>query len=540
MGRPAKEDILEVSAEEIAAVRCEVMESDLSPRSKAILLTMIEEIVTVKKAKQEKLAELNRLRRGLQNTSEKRSSNDQQSEEKAKPSPKKRKKNHGRLRAEDYQTSKTVFHPHPELSAGQKCPECNHGTLQQLRPGKVIRLVGQAPIAAELHEPARLRCGGCGKVFTAELPPDVSQEKADASANAIVALFRYGMGIPHFRLASIQRALGVPLPASTQYEMVEMLWTIVVPVFQALLHMAAEWPLFFIDDTPAKILELLKDRENRKAGGERVGIFTTAILARNGDREIHLFFTGRKHAGENLGELLNHRDKKSSLPIQMCDALSRNIPSDSLTIVALCLIHGRRNFIDCENAFPEESAYVIERIGEVYRNERHVMEEKMTDEQRLEYHKAHSRKPMDEIKAYAEKKLANKEVEPNGVLGRGFQYMLKHWEGLTRFLEIPGAPLDNNAAERLIKESIRHRKNSLFYKTEDGAKVGDCLMSLIQTCIAAAENPVEYLTVLQRNSRHVAKNPHLWLPWNFRDVLKSVGDARVSASDETIQAETPP
>lgn len=533
MGRPAKKDILEVTSEEIAGVRREVEESALTPRSKAIILTLIEEIVTIKKAKQEKQAELNRIRRALQNTSERRpAAAENPSERGKKAAP----KNHGRIGADAYRPSKTIPHSHRDLKAGQTCPDCAHGTLQRIKPGKVIRLIGNAPIEAELHEPDRLRCGGCGKVFTAELPPEVSEGKADASANAVVAFFRYGMGIPHYRLAAIQQAMGVPLPASTQYEMVEMLWTQVAPVFKALLQLAAGWPLMFVDDTPAKILELLKENKARKAAKERVGIFSTAIVARNAGREIHLFFTGRNHAGENLSELLKHREATLPPPIQMSDALSRNQPKDHMTIVALCLVHGRRNFIDCADAFPDESTFVIERIGLVYQNEQHIKKVGMDDRQRLEYHQAHSKTPMDEIKAYAESKLASKEVEPNGILGQAFQYMLTHWTGLTRFLEVPGAPLDNNEAERLIKRFIMYRKNSLFYKTEEGARVGDCLMSLIQTCIAADENPVEYLTALQKNARSVARNPDLWLPWNYRNTLRSVGPPPVSSDEAPAYA----
>lgn len=520
-----KDDILEVSPAEIAEVRREVEESSFSPRHKAILLTLLEEIVTLKKTQQEKLAALNRLRRGLQNSSEKR-----ERAEKSEQKQKDKAKNHGRLGAEAYRPSKIVPHSHSDLQAGSSCPTCAHGTLQRCKPGKIIRLVGNTPIAAELHEPERLRCSGCGQVFTAELPPEIREEKADASANALVAFFRYGMGIPHYRLASIQKALGVPLPASTQYEMVEMLWTTVVPVFKMLLHIAAGWPLMFVDDTPAKILEFFKDREQRKASGERVGMFSTAIVARNMDREIHLFFTGRKHAGENLGELLAHREPGSSPPIQMSDALSRNFPKDHLTVVALCLVHGRRNFVDCEEAFPEDAAYVIERIGQVYKHEKEIRTAGLDDQARLEYHQKHSRVPMEEIKAYAEQKINGREVEPNGVLGQAFQYLLKHWPGLTRFLEVPGAPLDNNDAERLIKRFIQHRKNSLFYKTEDGARVGDCLMSLIQTCMAADENPVEYLATLHQHARHVANKPELWLPWNFRNTLRSISPAQASTA----------
>ena len=82
-----------------------------------------------------------------------------------------------------------------------------------------------------------------------------------------------------------------------------------------------------------------------------------------------------------------------------------------------------------------------------------------------------------------------------------------------------------------------HRKNSLFYKTENGAQVGDVLMSLIQTCIASGANPFDYLTILQRHSRHVAKNPKLWLPWNYQDTVRSVGPPPAAANPQTVQGD---
>jgi transposase len=95
--------------------------------------------------------------------------------------------------------------------------------------------------------------------------------------------------------------------------------------------------------------------------------------------------------------------------------------------------------------------------------------------------------------------------------------MLKHWDRLTLFLRQPGAPLDNNVCERALKKAILHRKNALFYKTRNGARVGDLFMSLIYTCQLNQANPFDYLTRLQRQADSVAAHPELWLPWNYRD-----------------------
>src|SRR3989337_921265 len=97
--------------------------------------------------------------------------------------------------------------------------------------------------------------------------------------------------------------------------------------------------------------------------------------------------------------------------------------------------------------------------------------------------------------------------------------MLNHWEKLTLFLRKPGAPLDNNVCEQALKKAIRHRKNSLFYKTENGAAVGDLLMSLIHTCDLEGANPLEYLTELYKHAAQLKAAPEDWMPWNYRDSL---------------------
>jgi hypothetical protein len=99
------------------------------------------------------------------------------------------------------------------------------------------------------------------------------------------------------------------------------------------------------------------------------------------------------------------------------------------------------------------------------------------------------------------------------------RYMLKHWKGLTLFLRKAGAPVDNNIAERALKKAIIHRKNSLFYRSQHGADVGDIFMSLIYTCESCGSNPFEYLQALQVHATDVEDHPQQWLPWNYHVAL---------------------
>ena len=80
---------------------------------------------------------------------------------------------------------------------------------------------------------------------------------------------------------------------------------------------------------------------------------------------------------------------------------------------------------------------------------------------------------------------------------------------------MPGAPLDNNLAERALKLFIRQRNNSLFYKSTHSAYIASVLTSLIATCLYAGINAVEYLAALQEHRADVWADPAAWLPWAY-------------------------
>lgn len=271
----------------------------------------------------------------------------------------------------------------------------------------------------------------------------------------------------------------------------------------------------------------MTDKESRAPGGgkepkERKGMFTSGILSRKDGRDIALFFSGEKHAGENLEEVLRRRAAELKAPIHMADAVSRNAPKAFQVILANCLAHARRKFVDVVASFPEECRYVLETLAKVYRNDEAT--QGMSPEERLRFHKEHSGPLVAELKCWMDTQIREGKVEPNSGLGEAIEYARDHWEKLTRFLEVPGAPLDNNIVERALKKSILHRKNSLFYKTKRGAWVGDTLMSLIYTCELCGENPFHYLTELQRHARELEANPSEWMPWNYRETLARLGE----------------
>jgi transposase len=239
--------------------------------------------------------------------------------------------------------------------------------------------------------------------------------------------------------------------------------------------------------------------------------------------DIALFFTGRQHAGENLGDVLKRRAAERNAPIRMCDALSRNLPKlpKALEIVVgHCLAHSRRRFVEVTPNFPEECRFVLEKFREVYMNDALAREQNMRAEQRLAFHQNYSGPVMEQLKAWLKAQFDERKVEPNSGLGGAITYLLKHWDRLTLFLREPGAPLDNNIAERALKRAIRHRKNSLFYKTRNGARMGDLFMSLIHSCELCGANPLDYLTELQRHAAELKSKAADWMPWNYWDTTQ--------------------
>jgi transposase len=361
---------------------------------------------------------------------------------------------HGRNAASAFTGAEKVSVRHADLRPGDPCPECREGKVyRQKEPKTLIRIVGQAPLKATVFEMERLRCNACCQMFTAEEPPNVGTDKYDTTAVAMIALLKYGTGVPFNRMERLETQLGIPIPAATQWELMEPSADSLEPAWDELIRQAAQGSVVH-DDTGMRILKLVRNTDDG-----RTGTFTSGIVSIWREWRIALYFTGWKHAGENLADVLKQRAAELNAPIQMCDALSRNTPK--LTgveiLLANCLAHGRRQFVDVAANFPEECRYVLETLGAVYGFDAEAKERGLTPEERLLFHQTNSSLLMDGLHAWMETQFAEHRTEPNSSLGKAISYLQRHWTKLTLFLRQPGAPLDNNIAERALKKAILHR-----------------------------------------------------------------------------------
>jgi transposase len=431
---------------------------------------------------------------------------------------------HGRNGAAAYCGAEHIHIPHPHLAGGDACPGCQRGKVYPLEsPAQLVRITGMAPLGARVYACDRLRCNLCGEVYTAAAPEGVGSQKYDASATSMVGLLKYGTGLPFNRIEKLQAAMRIPLPAATQWDLVKGAAPDLMPAHEELIRQAAQGSVLHNDDTTMKVLNLTREQhaaalgEDAEAG--RTGVFTSGIVATGSGHRIALFFTGVRHAGENLAAVLEQRAEELPAPIQMCDGLSSNTAGDFETLLSNCNAHARRKYVEVAADFPEEVRFVLEQLREIYKTDAEARSKGLSPEQRLQLHQEQSGPRMAALEQWMRTQFDERRVEPNSGLGEAIRYMQKRWDALTLFLHTPGVPLDNNITEQALKKAILHRKNALFYRTLNGAHVGDIFMSLIYTAELNGTAPFDYLVALQRHRADVAAHPADWMPWNYCDTL---------------------
>lgn len=443
------------------------MESSL--KEKSLSIARLKSVFGIKTESAEKLAKL------LKNTNEQNNGKSDQpsdnssaetkegeNEEGKESENKEGKEGHGHRPASDYEEARIIEIAHETLKKGSICPGCNKGKLFNLSPGTVLRITGQPWLNVDIYKPERLRCSVCQQIFTAKLPEEIYKEsRVDSKAKAIVSILKYRGGMPFYRQEQIQSILGNPISDTEIWSMTRDVANHAEPVFMELCRLAGNSDCIHNDDTTARILDLMK--ENEQQNPERTGIFTSAILAKKEDKQVALFFTGRKHAGENLNDLLDQRGDEMPIPIQSCDALSRNQPKDHETQVGYCNAHVRRKFYEIASVWPKECLKVVSGFDVVFLNDKIAKNKNLSDQDCLEWHQEKSAPIMVNIKVYCEELIATKQVEPNSSLGKAINYLRNHWEGFTLFLRIPGVPISNNDDERLMKRADPEPKKCLFF-----------------------------------------------------------------------------
>ena len=347
----------------------------------------------------------------------------------------------------------------------------------------------------------------------------------DARSNIILQKVT---GTPWYRLEDLQKLHGIPVAASTMWTQVQNVWDEVAShIYAALMSEASKATMLHIDDTGAKILEVIAENQELPAK-ERKACHTTTICATRicvnteSRFKILLYVTDQKYSGQNVAPILETRFKEmpDSQIIIVSDMLAANTPHISTdlqknVIMAGCLVHAHRKFFELLDFWPSECRYFIQEIAHIYNNEDQCIY--MDDEERLKYHKENSWVHINNIYNKIESLLDSKKVEPNSDLGKAMNYWLNHRKKLTAFLRFKGVALDNNQAERALKRMIIQRKNSLFFYSRDSAEVLSGMASIVATCKENNINAFGYLNWIQENWKLAQDAPGNFLPWNYQD-----------------------
>lgn len=382
-------------------------------------------------------------------------------------------------------------------------------------------------MSTEVHELERLRCASCTEVFTAAPSEDLRRHPtATPEARAVASILKYQAATPFHRLETIQKSFGHPIPKTSIWTLCQEMATYGLPVFESLKQVSAQGDSFQNDDTVTRILSLIKENKKAKESGQelqRKGMFTTGLLSKVKNHKIYLFFSSRQHAGENLKDILDFREKSQSPPTQVCDASEMNTTlGEHQTDVGCCHDHARRKFYEIKNSFPASCTYALKEWKVLYHTDKVAKQRNLSPQKRLLLHQERSAPALKRLKAWCEGMLQEKHADPRGHLAGAMRYYLKHYPELTLFLRKAGVPISNCACEQALKIPIAIRKMSYFYKTLTGAKVADVILSLIATCLGAGVNIFEYFVALQNHSEQVQQNPELWLPWNYQEQILSV------------------
>lgn len=437
---------------------------------------------------------------------------------------------HGRRGWDDFGELPQHHHTHCDLGPGCRCPKCQRGKLYPYEPARFVSITGQAPLVGSRHIADRLQCNLCKSLFTAPVAATFAQDGVSGrrlysdSAASVVCIHKYFGGLPWYRQETLQASLGVSVPDASMVDLCERVADAAAPVARYLERLAANAVTFFGDDTGALILQERKAMRTQRSTGklvERTGCHVSCVVAQTDDGyRIAVFRIGIQHTGELMDELLDGRDEDLPMPMFMADCLAANTVSVCRVLYGGCNAHAVRRFKDIKESFPEEAAYALERYKSIFVHDKTCRDEDLDPNQRLAYHREHSKVLFDEICEHGETLLNERKLEPNSDAGEAYGYMINNRVRLSAFLRHPGMPLENNEVERTLRLPVRLRDNAPFFKNTIGAAWGHTVWTVGDTALGYGVNLLDYFNALQRHPEDVRSNPALWVPWTYHERLR--------------------
>jgi len=440
---------------------------------------------------------------------------------------------HGRNGAEAYTNATHFTHPLEDGTAGSRCT-CGKGCMRPYRDTTTIRIIGRPTFGAEAHHYQQARCKMCGRVVIAPGPDDMKEGIGKAvvyaySACAMLIVMHYFGGDPFKRIESFHESWGIPLADANQWDVVKESDRLLRPLYDAMERVGMQTATSLgIDDTGSVIISLLRQIKAEVAAAKRLGkpendvrtgINATGVRLETPAGIVVLFATGLHHAGEVFNRLMKYRDASGPRLVKASDAASKNFDHGHAdkVIEAICHAHCYLLWLAIKGKHPDQYAIAAAIYKQIFDNDDIARDRRMTPEERMAYHAAHSKPLLEKLLAMCLKLVADKLVEPSGALWEPVSFVINQWPRLSKFYEEPGVPLHTNLVEQILITVSRYLGVSFNYKTENGAGVGDRHMSLIVSARANGVEPVAYLQDCLTNHDDLAKRPEHYLPWVWHE-----------------------
>ena len=438
---------------------------------------------------------------------------------------------HGPRHANKFPNAQTLDCQVPGLEKGDQCPaeDCKGRLYPHQRsdsPRQLIVFDGQSPIATKVYNLNDLQCNLCDAIYKAEIPEEMKNKGVDRGKNrvytpsclAFLLVAHYYFGRSFRSLEQLTGMIGDRIADSTLNGKALEQRGILARLRSALLAVAKRCPVFYGDDIGSKVISILPEIRKSRSGDYRYrsGIYTSIIIAITNDgKPIPIFTTGLHHLGESFDNILNSRPQGLPPPIIVRDQSSSNKITACETVSAGCLQHVREYFLKAQKNYPTECGEILERLVRIFEIDRKTQELSPID--RLTELRRTSLPIMHEVLAMVSDLIDAKEATPSSDMGVALAYFKKHYQTLMVPYEIPGVGLTNNLSEWMTYPVVRYLNNSRHYATEDGAEVGDNVISLTMLALLSKRNPIRYIEYLLHGQNQIFSehSSESILPWNI-------------------------
>jgi transposase len=360
------------------------------------------------------------------------------------------------------------------------CPACG-GTLSEMtgqtEDSERITTV-KLTYQVEHHVRQKYRCACNGAVVTAPGPVQVLPGGRYAPEFGVgVAVAKYTDHLPLERQVRMMARDGLVVDSQTLWDQLHAMARHLEPTYEALGRLALDAPVINVDETRWAIMGAVKP-----AAGTVWGVRTPTV-------SFYRILPG-KSADEGRQVLAGYRGTVVVDGFAVYEVLARDGPGFAL---AHCWAHTKRKYDDIATQWPAACGEIGALIGDLYATERLVPGpfpgDAAAQALRSQLRQERSKPVLDRIWQWATVQVGL----PRSDFGKAVRYMLERWAGLTRFVDDPRIPLDNNAAERALRGPVVGRKNHYGSRSIRGTQVAALFYTLCETGALVGVDPHAYL-----------------------------------------------